>query len=101
MLITKEQQEAWVSNYVKENHTADECIGFVDGINKALDAVKNISINTPVIKSLPTDSEVRKAGDEHSQKFKTQASSEGLENISSDFVIGANWMRDKLVGNVL
>ena len=39
MLITKEQQEAWVNAYIKENHTADECIGFVDGINKVLDVL--------------------------------------------------------------
>lgn len=39
MLITKEQQEAWVSNYVKEKHTQDECIGFIDGVEKALDVV--------------------------------------------------------------
>lgn len=41
MLITKEQQEAWVEAYVKEKHTQDECIGFIDGINKTLDVVKN------------------------------------------------------------
>jgi hypothetical protein len=43
MLITKEQQEAWLSQYLKENHTSEECIGFVDGINKAFDFVnKNL-----------------------------------------------------------
>ena len=45
MLITKEQQEAWVSNYVKEKHTQDECIGFIDGVEKALDVVsKNFDL---------------------------------------------------------
>ena len=36
MIITKEQQEAWVSEYIKQKHTQDECIGFIDGLNKAL-----------------------------------------------------------------
>jgi hypothetical protein len=45
MIITKEQQEAWVSNYVKEKHTQDECIGFIDGFEKALDVVnKNFDL---------------------------------------------------------
>ena len=45
MLITKEQQEAWVSDYVKEKHTQDECIGFIDGVEKALDVVnKNFDL---------------------------------------------------------
>lgn len=45
MIITKEQQEAWVSNYVKEKHTQDECIGFIDGVEKALDVVnKNFDL---------------------------------------------------------
>jgi hypothetical protein len=45
MLITKEQQEAWVSNYVNEKHTQDECIGFIDGVEKALGVVnKNFDL---------------------------------------------------------
>lgn len=43
MLITKEQQEALVQNYIKENHTTDECIGFVDGINKTLELIEKIN----------------------------------------------------------
>ena len=46
MIITKEHQEALVSNYVKEGHSTDECIGFIDGLNKALEQVKNLSIAT-------------------------------------------------------
>jgi hypothetical protein len=40
MLITKEQQEAWVNAYIKERHTTDECSGFIDGINKSLSYVQ-------------------------------------------------------------
>ena len=40
MIITKEQQEAWLNAYVKEKHTTDECIGFIDGIEKALSFVQ-------------------------------------------------------------
>ena len=36
MLVTKEQQESWVNAYIKERHTIDECRGFIDGIEKAL-----------------------------------------------------------------
>jgi hypothetical protein len=43
MLITKEQQEALVDKYVKEKHTADECIGFIDGINAILELAVRIS----------------------------------------------------------
>ena len=47
MIVTKEHQEALVSNYVKEKHNADECLGFIDGLNKALELVKNLTI--PVV----------------------------------------------------
>jgi len=52
MLITKEQQEALVDAYVKEKHTSDECIGFIDGINKALEVVKNNLVQPDVMRSL-------------------------------------------------
>lgn len=55
MLITKEQQEAWLRAYVKENHTQDECIGFIDGINKALEVVKNNLVKSDVSGSLLAD----------------------------------------------
>ena len=47
MIVTKEHQEALVGNYVKERHNADECIGFIDGLNASLDLVKNLTI--PVV----------------------------------------------------
>lgn len=40
MIITKEQQESWVNAYVKEKHTTDECVGFIDGIEKVLSFVQ-------------------------------------------------------------
>lgn len=42
MILTKEQQEEIVSKYVKEKHTTDECIGFIDGINATLELVNKI-----------------------------------------------------------
>ena len=39
MIITKEQQEAWLSKYIKEGHTLDECVGFIDGIEIAMSAI--------------------------------------------------------------
>jgi len=45
MLITKEQQEALVDAYIKEKHNQDECIGFIDGINKTIELMINIELN--------------------------------------------------------
>ncbi len=45
MLITQEQQEALVDEYVKEKHTTEECIGFIDGINAILELAVRISKN--------------------------------------------------------
>jgi len=38
MIITKEQQEAWLTNYAKD-HNTDECYGFIDGMNKAIEVI--------------------------------------------------------------
>jgi len=54
MIITKEQQHAWVSNYVKEKHTQDECIGFIDGIQKTLDVVNKMSKEKELTQVLET-----------------------------------------------
>jgi hypothetical protein len=37
MLFTKEQQEAWIQNYIKAGHNTDEVNGFIDGITKVMD----------------------------------------------------------------
>ena len=42
MIITKEQQESLVEKYIREKHNQDECIGFIDGINAALELIKKI-----------------------------------------------------------
>ena len=42
MIVTKEQQEALLSNYIKEKHSQDECIGFIDGINAILELFARI-----------------------------------------------------------
>lgn len=52
MIVTKEQQEAWVNAYVKEKHNTDECIGFIDGVNKALDVVSKNLVTHDVRKIL-------------------------------------------------
>ena len=45
MIVTKLQQMKLVENYVKEKHTTDECIGFIDGINKTLELIDKILKN--------------------------------------------------------
>lgn len=39
MIITKEEQEALITKYVKDKHTTDECIGFIDGIEALLELI--------------------------------------------------------------
>jgi hypothetical protein len=52
MIITKEQQETWIDAYIKQGHSQDECIGFIDGVEKVMSIVKNC--NTPAVsESLP------------------------------------------------
>lgn len=43
MLITKEQQEAILNNYIKAKHSADECVGFIDGMVAMLDLVSKLN----------------------------------------------------------
>lgn len=49
MLITKEHQEALISNYNKQGHSQDECLGFIDGIGKLMELI--IKLDKP--KELP------------------------------------------------
>jgi hypothetical protein len=42
MLITKEQQEALVDNYIKAKHSQDEVIGFIDGLQAMLNLIEKI-----------------------------------------------------------
>lgn len=42
MLITKEQQGALVSNYMK-THNTDECIAFIEGINAILELMHKLT----------------------------------------------------------
>ena len=49
MLITKEQQEALLDKYIKENHNQDECIGFIDGLNAMLGLIEKILTKTPEV----------------------------------------------------
>ena len=87
MLVTKEQQEAMVEKYAKEKHTTDECIGFIDGINRTLELVKNISANTPVMRPLPSDEDIAKWVKEHGYYGHcTSEYHEGLEE-------GSKWMK--------
>lgn len=44
MIVTKEQQEALLTKYVKERHNQDECIGFIDGMNAAIELIIKIQI---------------------------------------------------------
>lgn len=45
MLITKEQQEALVDNYIKANHSQDEVIGFIDGLEALMDLIERLDKN--------------------------------------------------------
>ena len=45
MIITKEQQESLIQNYIKEKHSTDECIGFIDGVEKTMNLISKLTIN--------------------------------------------------------
>lgn len=40
MLVTKEQQEDWLYEYIEKGHNINRCDGFTDGIEKALNYVQ-------------------------------------------------------------
>tara|TARA_R110000868_G_scaffold103241_2_gene284360 strand:- start:4987 stop:5136 length:150 start_codon:yes stop_codon:yes gene_type:complete len=42
MLITKEQLEAIVNNYIKSGNNQDACIGFIDGVEKVMELITKI-----------------------------------------------------------
>ena len=48
MIVTKEHQEALLNKYATDGHNTDECIGFIDGLNAALELVKNSTISVAV-----------------------------------------------------
>jgi hypothetical protein len=45
MLVTKEQLEALVTNYIKSGKNSDESIGFIDGINQLMELLEKINKN--------------------------------------------------------
>ena len=45
MIITKEQQEKILVQYVEDKHNTDECIGFIDGINATIELINKLTIN--------------------------------------------------------
>ena len=46
MIITKEQQQYWINNYIKEKHSTDECVGFIDGIQRVMDNINSLQVNS-------------------------------------------------------
>jgi hypothetical protein len=48
MLITKEQQEQWLLNYIDSKRNQDNCIGFIDGVDKAVDVISKHCIDKHV-----------------------------------------------------
>jgi hypothetical protein len=46
MLITREQQQALIDNYVKQKHNTDECIGFIDGIESICKLIDTLHVKS-------------------------------------------------------
>jgi hypothetical protein len=44
MLITKEQQEALLEDYIKRN-SHDACIGFIDGMNAIIELMLRLELS--------------------------------------------------------
>lgn len=42
MIITKEQQQALIDNYIKAKHNQDECSGFIDGVEAIMNLISNL-----------------------------------------------------------
>lgn len=55
MIITKEQQEALINNYIKKGYNQDACIGFIDGVEKTMELVKNCSIDKSIHHFKPSE----------------------------------------------
>jgi hypothetical protein len=51
MLITKESQEALVHNYLKRGYSTDQNIGFIDGVEKAMELIERIYKESEINKS--------------------------------------------------
>lgn len=51
MLITKELQEALVHNYLKKGYSTDQNIGFIDGVEKAMELIERIYKESEINKS--------------------------------------------------
>jgi hypothetical protein len=45
MLITKEQQEALLTNYINSGKSQDECIGFMDGMEQLITLIAKLDRN--------------------------------------------------------
>ena len=46
MIVTKEQQEALIENYIKDKHNLDECTGFISGVYKTMELIDKINKHT-------------------------------------------------------
>jgi len=42
MSITIEQQQAIIDRYISQEHSIDECIGFIDGVNTIMELIGKI-----------------------------------------------------------
>lgn len=42
MIITKEQQEFLLDEYIRKHHNQDECSGFIDGMNAMMELVDKL-----------------------------------------------------------
>jgi len=62
MLITKEQQESLVDNYVKEKHSTDEVCGFIDGIGKLMELIIRLDSENKIIKKSVVKNELKNEG---------------------------------------
>lgn len=49
MILTKEAQEALISNYVKSGKNQDECIGFIEGVEAMNKIIGDSSKIEPIV----------------------------------------------------
>lgn len=87
MLITKEQQQALIDNYIKGKHNQDECSGFIDGVAAMMKLLSDIEGNRS-----PTDRQ--RLYEKHSWLKKNDLEY-ALEQYKIDRLGAVKWLTEK------
>ena len=82
-----------LNKYIKLEKTQEECTGFIDGFEKALEVVKNLNIDF-VSGSLPTDDDIDNLTCEEMDEREVYP-----PDYYIGFTNGVYWMKGKIIPN--